>query len=381
MRILINGGGIAGLTLAGLLKKKGIESVIVEKYAQWTDPVGFGLAIWDVGRRVLRELGVDQDLIENGYEVPEYAMRNQAGELLSLMPLGDIAKEFGPVTMIERWRLHEMLRKAAADVTKYLGVTITDLSQDESGVTVTFSNGATDRFDLLVGCDGVHSPLREKVFGVPDPKYYGWTSWLLWIPEGIPLSKGVTQLWGNKSFFVLYPGGEKHPSAAYFAALNAPRQPDPVETRLTRLKHLFKDYGWIVPQVLDTFQDPKQMFHDDLAKVIMDEWVKGRVVLTGDAEHAMSPLIGMGGSMAMEDSFVLADEISKAAPETLGDALVRYRERRAPRIKYVQETSRKFWNWVAMDNKLLCAVRNVAARVAPRWYFFGNFKNILRAAV
>jgi 2-polyprenyl-6-methoxyphenol hydroxylase-like FAD-dependent oxidoreductase len=119
-----------------------------------------------------------------------------------------------------------------------------------------------------------------------------------------------------------------------FGALNVERSEDPLEARLERFRRRFAEYAWPVLAYLGALENDQQLHFGPIEWVEVDGWHRGRVVLIGDAAHAGPPHIGEGGCMAMEDSFVLAEELRTA--KTVEIALDSYARSRMPRVDWVQ---------------------------------------------
>lgn len=352
MKVLIVGAGIAGLTLAALLKRKGIESEIIEKARKWKR-VGFSIGIWNNGRRIIRELGVEKEFDKKGYSIPDYSIATGDGHIMRLYHFDEFTKKYNPVrTQILRADLQDLLRKAAKEVKVTMGLTISSINQNESGVEVKFSNGAKKKYDLVVGADGIDSQVRELVFGNGYVNYLGWRGWFFWTERNNRFPKGVFEMWEPEQFFGVFPHGDKK-VCTYLAMPFDKNLPDNPDTRIERFKKHFTGLKWQVPEIIEKI-NPKKMVEADLAYVKMDKWHKGRVIVIGDAAHAMEPFAGMGGSMAMEDALVLAEELAQADENEISiqEAFDRYQKRREPRVRLAEDKTRQIWG--VDKNKIAC---------------------------
>jgi 2-polyprenyl-6-methoxyphenol hydroxylase-like FAD-dependent oxidoreductase len=326
--ILISGAGIAGLTLAGALRRAGHEVEIVERSPTW-EVVGAGIMVHANGMRVLRALGLDVQ--EAGAVVRRWEFHDQRGDLLCATDLAALWGDVGPCVGIERTRLHDVLR-GAADVPCRLGVTVTSI---DDGGSVTFSDGTAGSYDLVVGADGVASGTRALTFGSRPPIYGDQMVWRSVAPVR-PL--GLTELQfhlGDGCFFGLCPVGD---GGTYgFGNMSGERFHDPVAGRLARLRARFKGFGAAVQEFLAALERDEQVHCAPVEWLELDEWRRGRLLLVGDAAHASSPMMGQGGCMALEDALVLAEALGAA---TIDEALDTYVRRRLPRVRWVHEQSR-----------------------------------------
>ena len=154
-------------------------------------------------------------------------------------------------------------------------------------------------------------------------------------------------------------------------------EPDPPQSRIERLKARFSDFGWLVPDILQSLHDPKEVFSDDIDQVSLETWYRGRVVLLGDAAHAVSPTAALGGSMALEDAHVLAEELRQVNGVHVEEALANYVSRRKPRVTKVHHTS-DFLIWLAsMNYPAMTFVRNTIMHLIPSSYLLQGMEPIL----
>ena len=368
-RILIVGGGIAGLSVATALHRQGLTPELVERSTTWP-AVGAGINVPANGVRVLRALGVGEAVDRTATVIRRWAFFDQQGALLCETDLEDLWRDVGPSLGITRVRLQEALVAGAA-VSHRLGVSLTALTQDDDRVRVSFSDGMSGDYDLVVGADGIHSTVRELALSASSPSYAGTMAWRSVIPTRPPGILDMMVLMGEGSFFGLAPMGEGHTYG--FGAVGGARFKDPIVGRLERFRRRFAEFGAPVPAYLAALQSDEQLHFGAIEWVEVDEWHRGRVVLLGDAAHAGPPHMGEGGCMAMEDALVLADVLRKA--ESVESALDAYVRRRRPRAGWVQEQSRAAAQaWV-----LPPAVRNAALRQRGDQMFRDRYRPLIPA--
>jgi 2-polyprenyl-6-methoxyphenol hydroxylase-like FAD-dependent oxidoreductase len=223
----------------------------------------------------------------------------------------------------------------AAAVPHRLGVAVTSLREGER-VEVGFGDGSRSDYDLVVGADGIYSTVRSLAVSPAEPDYAGTMAWRSVVPTRPPGVDGLMVLMGDGCFFGLVPVGDGQTYG--FAGLDSERFDDPPAGRLERFRARFAGFGGPVPAYLEALERDQQLHAGPIEWMDLDRWHQGRVVLIGDAAHAAPPHMGEGGSMAMEDAVVLAEEL-RAAP-AVEAALDRYERRRRPRADWVQEQSR-----------------------------------------
>ncbi len=369
-RILIVGGGIAGLTLATALHRQGFRAELIERSTTWHAP-GAGILLHANGVHMLRALGLGEAVEQAGTIVRRWGFFDQQGELLCDIDLEELWGEVGPCIGIERPRLQQVLLAGAAAVPCRLGTSITSLTQDEQRVSVGMSSGEIRDYDLIVGADGIYSTVRRLTLGSIPPGYTGLMVWRSLVPKR---PRGVTSfmvLQGDGCIFGIVPMGDRHTYG--FGIEVSPRFNDPLHGRLERVRKRFTGFGGPVPEYLASLSCDEQLHCGPIEWVELDRWHSGHVVLIGDAAHAGPPNMAQGGCMAMEDACVLAEVLREA--DTVESALDTYVARRRPRADWVQQQSR------ARAQSLLLppAVRNAALRERGVQIMRDNFGPLIPA--
>lgn len=333
-RILIAGGGIAGLTAAAALRQRGFEPELVERSDRWP-AVGAGIAVWPNGMRVLRALGSGAAVERAGAPIRRLTLCDRAGQPLCGLEVAALWGE-EPCVGIERRALHAALVTGASGARLRLGAAVASLAPDGERVAVGFADGSGASYDLVIGADGIGSTVRRLLGGGEPPAYGGQMVWRSVAPVRPPGLDGVEFHAGDGCFFGLCPvaGGRTYG----FGNLAMPRAHDPIAGRLARLRARFAGFGPRVRGHLDALAGDGDLLCSAVEWLEQDSWGAGRVVLIGDAAHASSPMMGQGGSMAIEDAFVLA-ELLRTAPE-VDAALAAFAARRKPRVDWVRAESR-----------------------------------------
>lgn len=358
--VLIVGGGIAGLATAAGLTRAGIACEIVERAEAWA-PVGAGIVLGVNAMRVMKSLDLAETVAKRGATLGRGAITDNRGRRLGATDFALMEAEFGPTIALHRAALHEVLRAAAPDVPVALGTSVDSIAQDAGGVHVRMTDGREQRFDLVVGADGLRSGVRELVFGDDRVTYSGYTCWRLVVDAPVDVVE-MREMWGRGTRFGIVPIGEGR--VYCFAVANAPRgEADPAEGRLDRFRERFAAFEGQVPAILSTLEHPDQLIHNDLEELDDGAWSEGRVGLVGDAAHAMTPNMGQGAAMALEDAMVLVELLrAGAAP---ADALARLHVRRVDRVRWVQAQSRRIGRIGQLEGAIICRARNALLRIVP----------------
>jgi 2-heptyl-3-hydroxy-4(1H)-quinolone synthase len=362
--VLIVGGGIAGLGLARGLSRAGLAWELMERSPEWA-PVGAGIVLGVNAMQVMGRLGLDGEIRARGYELREMAITDERGRVLGRTDFGRLAPRFGASIAIHRATLHEVLIEGAGPGVR-LGTTVESLELADECVRARTDDGAEAVYGVVVGADGLRSRTRSQLFGDVPLIYSGYTCWRLVVERPRGFERGQ-EMWGRGRRFGIVPidGGSR---VYCFAVVNAPAgAPDPEDGRVERFRQRFAGFGGPVPAVLEQVERPDQLIHHDLEEVVQRPWSRGRAVLVGDAAHAMTPNMGQGAAMALEDVAVLSELLGerRALADGLDGAFRAWFERREPRVRWVQDQSRRIGRVAQWEGRLACALRNGLVRLLP----------------
>lgn len=359
-RILIVGGGIGGLTLAAALRQRGFAPRVLERAPVWA-PVGAGITLAINAMNILRQIGASEAAEARGTPLPLLKLLDSRGGHLGTTDLSELCRQFGNSIAIHRAALHEVLLSAAGEDCVQLGTVLAGLTDRGHRIAVTLSDGSQEEYDLVVGADGIRSQVRSLAFGPVEPRYSGYTCWRFVMPQTLEIPF-TAEMWGRGKRFGVVPLGRG--KVYCFATLNAPPgQPDDAPGRVDRFRRRFVEFGWVVPDILKQLNESTPLIHNDLEEIILDRWVKGRIALLGDAAHAMTPNLGMGAAMAMEDAIVLAQSIERFTD--LSHALSDYETRRRKRVLPIQTRARKLGEIGQWEHPLACLLRDTLFRLTP----------------
>jgi 2-polyprenyl-6-methoxyphenol hydroxylase-like FAD-dependent oxidoreductase len=354
LRILIVGGGIAGLALGRALRERGFAPEIIERTRSWSTP-GTGLYLPGNGVRALAALGLADKVLGRAVRMSHQRVLDHTGRLLAEIDVARLWKPVGPCVGIARADLHRILLEGAAGVTMRPGTTLTTLKQEDHRVYVTFGDGSSGAYDVVVGADGIHSSVRQLVFSGIRPRHLGQVSWRFLVDHSGAIRTWTAMLARRQAFLAMPVG----PNRLYcYADHPALVTEDPSGRDLDGLAALFSEFAEPVPGILSQLESFESIHFSPIEEVVAHTWVEGRVVLVGDAAHAMSPNMAEGASMALEDAVVLTRMLAThGSPD---DALSAYSQRRAARIRWVQQRTRQR----DRIRTLAVPLRNIALRLA-----------------
>jgi 2-polyprenyl-6-methoxyphenol hydroxylase-like FAD-dependent oxidoreductase len=347
-KVLVVGGGIGGLSSAIALRKSGIEVDVLEVNKDWT-VYHVGIIVQGNFIRALCDLGVGKEAVAAGYAYYGVEFRDsQTDEVLASLPTPQIAAEGFPSELgITRPALHEVLSTASlkCGANVRLGMTYTNMQETDAGVKVTFSDGGSDVYDLVIGADGAYSKTRKFLFGDKyKPRFTGQGVWRYNLPRPKDLDRSLiytTSEDGRKPGFV--PLSED--TMYIFVVSSEPGNPfhDPQKLHLL-LQQRMEGFGGLVAEIKHFVTDPSQVVYRPMEVCVLPApWYKGRVLLIGDAAHASTPHFGQGGGSAVEDAVVLGDLAAQGL--SAEELLPAFMKRRFERARFIAEGSIQLGEW------------------------------------
>ncbi|MDP7994652.1 MAG: FAD-dependent monooxygenase [Synechococcus sp. SP2 MAG] len=304
-KVLIIGGGIAGLTLALSLKKLGIPVVIHEKYNHYQNQKT-GFLIWSYAIKILQDLGVPVD--EVGAPLEAFRIHGRKGRFICEMPIGSVSRLHGANSYeINRYRLSELLSKMVGD-DLLLGSECISVSSIEGQAIATFADGSSDQGDILIACDGSNSVVRKFIHPGVQLRMLGSGGWISVIDQRLPLLPLNTQMefWqpGVKAGVADLGHGETRWYVAFKNYI-----PSADESKKDQILNRMKPLPEMIMSCLEC-TDEDQMVPTQAGDLLaLSPWYRDRVLMIGDAAHATSPYAGMGACSAIADAALLADLI------------------------------------------------------------------------
>ncbi len=334
-QISVIGAGIGGLAVARALALRGADVTVLEQAAKIAE-IGAGLQISPNGFAVLRALGLAEALAADAVQGKAVSLRDyRKGEVLRL----DLTRlDNHDYYFVHRADLIDVLavgaREAGCKIRLLQKIdTVEPGRRSGDRPCITLASGACVEADLIVGADGLHSRVRQVLNGTSAPFFTGQTAWRAVIPNRSNRGPEVQVHMGPRRHVVSYPlrTGEflnvvAVQERAAWAAESWSQEDDPANMRAT-----FADFG---PDVQSMLADVEKVHFWGLFRhPVAQTWHGGRTVLLGDAAHPTLPFLAQGASMALEDSWVLADALSET--DDTDQALQAYQKRRAARVRRV----------------------------------------------
>ncbi|WP_300266261.1 NAD(P)/FAD-dependent oxidoreductase [Microbacterium sp.] len=345
LRVLIVGAGVAGLTLAALLRRGGLHPAVIERMPSMAHP-GYMLALMPIVDVVFDDLGIHEQYVAHSSPLSRYAFRSHTGKTLRSDDLGDLMSMHGDYQGIERGELIDLLTADGMPVS--FGTTVSSVAFDDTTSHVSFTGtDAAASVDLVVAADGIHSRTRDLLpVGDVAELDTGWGGWVSWCdPIGDPALG--EEMWGDGSFLGVYPvkdrlgvflGGPVDDTRSGQAAFAdrvrsaAPHLDDRMHAALNSVTADDDPYFW------------------PLTDVRAERWVArtgtgASAVLLGDAAAGFLPTAGIGAAMAMESAWMLGRMLTPLTERddrlsSLPTVLAAWERIEKPRVESAQQNSR-----------------------------------------
>lgn len=363
MRALIIGSGIAGLTAAHALGRCGIEVALYERAPELGD-VGAGIGLWANALRALDYLGLGKAVLAAAQPMSSSEVRIAGGHrrvmTLSAVELNGKVNYTPAMAVIHRAELVGVLAETLPKQVARFGHECTGVDLTDSGARATFANGHCDQGNVLIAADGIHSVVRRELFGDEPPRYAGYTCWRGICPRPATLPGGyVGEWWGRGQRFGITT--LPHDRVYWFATKNAPpgqHSADEHEEVARQFQHFAEPVG----QLIASTPDDAILRNDIIDRPPNARWVRGRAVLVGDAAHPMTPNLGQGGCMAIEDAVVLAQCLKRET--NIETALASFVKQRFPRTRAVVDASYRLGKTGQREGRVACWFRDNLMRLA-----------------
>ncbi|MDH6197682.1 2-polyprenyl-6-methoxyphenol hydroxylase-like FAD-dependent oxidoreductase [Mycobacterium frederiksbergense] len=371
MRVLISGGGIAGLTLAYWLHHHGHDPVVVER-APRGQFGGYGIDFFGTGYDIAARMGLTDRLAAHQLPTEDIRYIDKRGRPRARLERRLLEKVIGgPYLALMHARLEEALADAVGNRVEVRHENrIAAVEQRPDGIDVVFADGTQEGFDLLVGADGVHSATRELVFGPEEQfaRHLGYAMACYPVPDTHNLGPRRIHYSEPGRQIVLYPTDTPGELIALFLHHTAERDIPRRSERRATLHDAFDGMGWITPDLLAAAPED-DLFMDNLTQIRIPTWHRGRVALIGDACAAMTLTSAQGASMAMAGGYLLAEALNQHADHTT--AFRAYDARLRPAVRLRQDRARAFARTLVPRTRTGLVIQGALSCIVMREAFAG----------
>ncbi len=362
-RIAIIGGGIGGLAAAVALRAHGVDVSVHERSAELKE-IGAGLRLTPNALKALRALGLENEAMAVGVRMDRSVTRSwRSNGIISTQDTS--ATRYGASALtIHRADMLDLFRQRLPDQVTSLNAQCTGIEVHEDFAVARFADGSEIEANAVIGADGIHSAVRESLFGADKPRFTGCVCWRGLIPiDRYPHAANASTRWlGPHGHVVSYPvrRGELLNFVAHYDSDAWTEESWTREAERDELLHTYARWNDAVLRMLESAEGYFKWALYDRAP--MDAWGKGRATLLGDAAHSMLPYLSQGSSMTLEDACVLAQEVART-PSDLADSLRRYERARMPRTRRAQLGS----SARAKENHLASPLARFRRDLQTRW--------------
>lgn len=363
-RVLISGGGIAGLTLGYWLARHGFQPTIIES-APSVRGGGYMIDFWGLGYDVAERMGIIEPLSRAHYNVAKLDFVDENNRIRSSFRIERMREAMGGRHFsLLRSDLERVLYERAKDVADIrFSTTIGELNQDEDGVDVMLGS-KKERFDLVVGADGLRSNTRRLVFGSDEQfeKYLGYYTASFTIENFLDRSDVFASYTEPGRQVGIYPVAN-HQLATFFIFSQREHLGHlDAEARTAALERAFESSKWKTPALLMKMRSAGDFYFDSVSQIQMPAWSKGRVALAGDACQCVSLVAGQGSALAMAGAYVLAGELKQSAGAH-ASAFQRYEAFLRPEIADKQQLAQRFAKSFVPPSRFGMFARDVFVRL------------------
>ena len=369
-KIIVIGGGIGGAATALALHRAGIEFSLYER-TETLREVGAGIALWANATRILKQLGVLEEVLREGDLVTNYQFLSQSGK--ELVNIG-VDRHEVPAIGIHRSSLQTLLWQKLPSEQTVLGQTFEQFEQVGSKVRAHFAGGLADEGDVLIGADGLHSRVRSQLLDEAQPIYRGMTAYRAltdYVPDTYRPGYICEYIGSGKAFGFLMIG--KGRMYWYVASKASEGQPDAPVGRKQELQTSFQDWPKPIPELILATDEASILKNDLYDRVPVQAWGQQNITLLGDAAHPSLPTMGQGACMAIEDALsVTKCWLEQSNP---ADAFRQYESLRLTRTQKIVEQSLRIGQSFQIENLVFIALRNTLMKMlASR--FENDFKTL-----
>ena len=340
MDILVSGAGVAGLATALNLGRQGHRITVVE-HAPCFRLKGTPIDIRGDAVDVASRMGLLGQIRENRVQTTELSQFvDGQGVPIAQVPMDEISDSDDDIEIAREDLVRIVIAALPSDVTIQFSESVAKLADDDDGVLVDFSSGATQRFDLVLGADGLHSTVRRLVFG-PEQNWLRHLGLYIALAD-LPGEARSDRLNPMYNFPGRMAGIARYKDKALGVLMFRSDLLDYDHHDLDAQKKIVIDAyseerSWKLPEILDAVRNDPELYFDSVSQIHMPTWHRGRGALIGDAAHCAALLSGRGTSLALTGAYILAEELQRSA-DNYATAFESYEARQRPYVEFAQRS-------------------------------------------
>jgi 2-polyprenyl-6-methoxyphenol hydroxylase-like FAD-dependent oxidoreductase len=376
-KILILGGGIAGLTTAIALHRKNMDFMVYEAVPE-IKAIGSGITLAGNAMKVLEQLQVADQVKSRGHLITSMIIQDEKGNYISALDTRKIIGKYGMCNVaIHRGALHEVLLGEIPPGRIHTGKKATGFSEKESSVVLKFDDGTEAEGSAVIVADGIHSAIRKQLIPDSTPRYAGYTCWRGIVENIWNIEDHAVETWGTTGRIGYVPIGNN--KVYWFACKNAPYQ-DVHMQHFTReeLRKNFEIFANPIPQIIEQTPEENIIWNDIVDIKPIPRFAFNRILLIGDAAHATTPNLGQGACLGIEDAVVVADVLEQQ-PD-LVKAFRVFEQKRLKRAHFIVNTSYRLGKVAQVEHPWIAKMRNALFRLLPDYVNERQLKQVLNVA-
>ncbi|HET8963136.1 MAG TPA: FAD-dependent monooxygenase [Chitinophagales bacterium] len=344
--ILISGAGIAGTALAFWLKKFGFNPILIEIAPKLREG-GYAIDFMGAGYDVAVKMGITDELKKVDINFSKLKLVDKNDQEKGSMNYQKVKKlmKGRAMTLLRSDLAKTIYTSLDKDIEVIFGDTIEKIDQNDKEVNVSFKNGNSKNFDLLIGADGLHSNVRKLVFG-EEKKYETYLGYFTssYTINNFSIGNNAFSMYNFPYKQVAIYSNNKNQTTTFFIFSSAEKPTyahHDIEKQKQILRQEFENGGWKCSQLLNALDLTTDFYFDSVSQIKMDKWSNGRVALVGDAGYCPSLLSGKGSTLAMVGAYILAGELKEAKGDYI-QAFEQYENLFKPFMEKKQKSAQSF---------------------------------------
>ena len=373
-KVVIVGAGIGGLAAAIALKNAGSEVLVLERVPR-LKPIGSGITLQTNALQALDSIGLSESVRRNGAELTHATFCLDNGKQILDADMARFAAELGqPTVCIHRGILQWLLLNKLGRRHVRTGVSVRRITQDQDAVSLDLSGGEKIIADAVIGADGIRSFVRNQLWGQIQLRHAGYTSWRgICRNDGLVAPGEANETWGTAKRFGFMPMDDER--LYWFATESTLPGSQEHDSSRSAMVGRFGSWQGPIGEIVRRTRSPEILQTEVYELPRLKSWGQGRITLLGDAAHAMTPNLGQGGGMALEDAVVLAEAYQRAP--TVAEWFLDFARRRKCRTRAIADESRRLGSLAQGETAIGRFVRNRLLPLIPAAMHDAHMRQLL----
>ena len=359
-KILIVGGGVAGLYVKNRLESLGYAPILTEK-SESIRAEGAGILLGPNVLKLFRASGHEAEILKYSTRIDMIRLLDYKARSLGVSDLVRVRKKSSyEAVAIHRKALHEILLQSVEPSSIKLSSKLTNLHETPKGYEAEFENGERETYDFVIGADGIHSVVRKALFGDDGLRdaHQSCCRFVCEAPKELDMHSAC-EMWGEGKRVGIFPIGE----GKVYCFLLADAEPKHKSMDLKAVLNLFKEFEGDWQKIVRFIPNDTELLFNPIADLAKIRLSKGQAVLIGDAGHSTTPNLGQGAAIGLESAYEFAELVKTYG---LKRAMEFYESKRYNRVDFIRERSRAIGKIAHLKSPFARAIRNTILRFTPQ---------------